>query len=204
MKNIRLLFVFCIAFILPISIHGEENNSWELAAIANLYMLSDQAYLNPLISADKNFLHLEARYNYEDLETGSIFAGINFQTGDSVELNVTPIIGVVFGNSNGIAPGFSFELNYGNLSISSEGEYFFSSDEKESNFFYSWSEVAYSPADWIWFGVAGQRTRAYETDLEIQRGLLLGFGKGNITVTGYVMNLGWDDVFGLISLEYSF
>ncbi len=204
MKNIRPLLVFCVALILPISIYGEEINSWEFAAITNLYMLPDVTYLNPVISADKSLLHLEARYNYEDLETGSIFVGYNFQTGTSLEFSFTPIIGGVFGNSNGIAPGFSFELNYGNLSISSEGEYFFSSDEKESNFFYSWSEITYSPADWIWFGVAGQRTRAYETDLEIQRGLLLGFGKENISVTGYVMNLGWDDPFGMISVEYSF
>ena len=185
-------------------LYGEEEGTWEFAAEGSLYILPDQTYFNPVISADKNRFHLEARYNSEDLETGSVFTGYNFQKGTEVEVNVTPIIGAVFGNSNGIAPGFLFELNYKKLSLSSEGEYLFSTDEKESNFFYSWSEVSYSPADWFWFGIAGQRTRAYQTDLEVQRGILIGFGFRNFAITGYVMDLGWDDPFGVITLEYSF
>ncbi|HSP06413.1 MAG TPA: hypothetical protein VLR94_04510 [Acidobacteriota bacterium] len=204
MTTIRCLLVISIAFLLPISLYGEENHSWEFAAAANLYVLPDQTYLNPIISADKSHLHLEARYNYEDLDTGSIFAGYNFRTGDAFELKVTPIMGGVFGNSNGIAPGFLLDLSYRKWSFSSEDEYFFSSDTKESNFFYSWSEIIYSPADWIWFGAAGQRTRAFKTDLEIQRGFLLGFGVRSFAVTGYLMNPGGEDPFGVISLEYTF
>jgi hypothetical protein len=204
MKIIRLIVGFCGVLIFPIAVYSEENNSWEVTAALNLYVLPDNTYLNPVASADRNRLHLEARYNYEDLNTGSVFAGYNFSTGDSVELNVTPIIGGVFGNSKGVAPGFLFELNYQKISISSEGEYFFSSDDKESNFFYSWSEVLYSPADWIWLGFAGQRTRVYQTDLEIQRGFVVGFGRENLEISGYIMNLGWDDVFGLVSVGYHF
>jgi hypothetical protein len=204
MKIIRLLIGFCAVFILPIVVYGQEDNSWEFNTTANLYILSDNTYLNPVVSADKNHLHLEARYNYEDLNTGSVFAGYNFHAEDSLEVSFTPIIGAIFGNSNGVAPGFLFELNYQKISISSEGEYFFSSDEKESNFFYSFSEIVYSPADWAWFGIAGQRTRAYKTDLEVQRGLVVGFGIENLEISGYIMNLGWDDVFGLVSVGYHF
>jgi hypothetical protein len=194
-----------IVFLVPFPLFGEEEeNVWVFAAEANLYTLPDVTYLNPVITADKNYLHLEARYNDEDLETGSVFAGINFQTGESFEINVTPIIGAVFGNSNGVAPGYLLEINFDKFTLSSEGEYFFSSDDKEFNFFYSWSEFVYSPADWIWFGIAGQRTRAFETDLEIQRGLVLGFAKENFSVAGYVMNIGFGDVFGLISVGYEF
>jgi hypothetical protein len=198
------LITFWIVFLLPLTLLAQEENPWEFSAEANLYILPDVTYLNPVLSADKGYLHLEARYNDEDLETGSIFAGMNFHTGESLEFSVTPIIGGVFGNSNGVAPGFLLEINYGSVSFSSEGEYFFSSDDKEFNFFYSWSELVYSPADWIWFGIAGQRTRAYQTDLEIQRGLVLGFGKENISVSGYVMNIGFGDVFGLVSVGYEF
>jgi hypothetical protein len=204
MNTTRTLFLVCTVLLFSISSYGEENNSWEFAAEANLYKIPDRTYLNPVISADKNHLHLEARYNDEDLDTGSVFAGYNFRTGDELELAVTPIIGGVFGNSNGIAPGFLFELSYGKFSFSSEGEYFFSSDEKESNFFYSWSEFVYSPAEWIWFGIAGQRTRVYQTELGIQRGVLLGLGNEKFAITGYLMNLGWDDPFGLINVGYFF
>jgi hypothetical protein len=204
-RRVLSAILFGILFLVPFSLYGEEEESlWEFAAEANLYILPDETYLNPVVTADKNYLHLEARYNYEDLDTGSVFAGINFQTGDSIELNVTPMIGGVFGNSNGVSPGFLLEVNFDKFTLSSEGEYFFSSDDKEFNFFYSWSEFVYSPSDWIWFGIAGQRTRAYETDLEVQRGLVLGLAKGNFSVAGYVMNIGWDDVFGVISVGYQF
>ncbi len=43
------------------------------------------------------------------------------------------------------------------------------------SFFYSWSELSVSPVDWFRFGLVGQRTRAYQTDVDIQRGLLVGF-----------------------------
>lgn len=193
-----------IALLFSSALCAEDSATWEFTAEANVYALPDETYLNPVITADKNRLHLEARYNDEDLDTGSIFAGVNFHTGETVELTVTPLLGGVFGNTNGIAPGFAFELNYRKLSFSSEGEYLFSTDEKESSFFYSWSEFVYSPADWMWFGLAGQRTRAYRTELEIQRGILLGFGAGNFAVTGYVMNPGWDDAFAVVTVEYSF
>ncbi|HSE41385.1 MAG TPA: hypothetical protein VLH08_11535 [Acidobacteriota bacterium] len=203
MKIAQTLFVFAF-LLLAIPVFAQDENSWEFGLEANFYKLSDRTYLNPVISADKNQFHVEARYNYEDLNTGSLFGGYNLSGGDALEFSVTPIVGAVFGNSDGIAPGFLIDLNYGRFSFSSEGEYFFSSDGKESNFFYSWSELFYSPADWIWFGMAGQRTRAYETDLKIQRGIALGFGKENFAITGYIMNIGWDDVFGVVSVGYSF
>ena len=204
MKAAGSVLIVAITTLLLTAISAEAQNSWEFGAAVNLYTLPDHTYLDPLVSADRNRLHLEARYNYEDLETGSVFVGCNFSTGSAVELSFTPMIGGVIGSSNGVAPGFLLEVNYRNMTFSSEGEYLFSTDDKESSFFYSWSELAYSPADWIWFGVAGQRTRAYRTDLDIQRGLLLGFGGGNIGVTGYLMNPDRDNAFGVLTLEYRF
>jgi hypothetical protein len=204
MRRIHSIFVFCLIAFAPVLLTAGEKTPWEFGLEASLYLLPDETYLNPVLTADKDHLHLEARYNYEDRETGSVFAGYKFHTGTSFDLNVTPIIGAVFGNSNGIAPGFLVELSYWKLNFSSEGEYLFSSDEKESSFFYSFSELVYSPADWIWFGMAGQRTRAYQTDLEIQRGFVLGIGNEKIAVSGYIMNLGWGDAFGLITVGYEF
>lgn len=197
---------FLVSLILPFAVLGaeEEETTWEFSAEANLYLIPDETFFNPVLAADRDWLHLEVRYNDEDIDTGSVFAGYNFQAGQTVELNLTPIFGLVFGNSDGVAPGGLLELNYNRVSFTSEFEYFFSFEDKESNFFYAWSELSYSPKDWIWFGIAGQRTRAYETDLDIQRGFLVGFGYGNLEVTGYVMNPGSDDAFGLISFGYSF
>lgn len=161
---------------------------WAFTFAGSVYVTPDHTFFNPVVTADRSRLHLEARYNYEDLDTASAFAGYNLTTGRTVEMNFTPIVGGVFGQSNGIAPGFLLEVNYWKLSFTSQAEYLFSTDDQDSSFFYAWSELTYSPADWIWFGAAGQRTRLYHSELDIQRGLLLGLGAGNFSVTGYLMN----------------
>ena len=40
--------------------------------------------LQPTITADYGWLHLEARYNYEGLDTGSAWIGYNFSVGDKL------------------------------------------------------------------------------------------------------------------------
>jgi hypothetical protein len=194
-----LILIFC-----PLRVYCEEENPWEFTAEVDTYIIPHESYASPTFSADKNYLHLEAKYNNEDLDTTSLYGGYNFYAGETLQLRLTPMFGGVVGNSNGVATLLIFEMNYKKLSLSLEPEYFFSSDDKESNFFYSWSEISYSPADWIWFGIAGQRTRVYQTDLEIQRGVLLGVSISNFSITGYVMNVFFGDVFGVINVGYQF
>ena len=99
------------------------------------------------------------------------------------------MLGGVFGNTTGIAPGYKGSLSWWKLELYSEGEYVFDTGNSEGNFFYSWSELSLSPVDWFRFGLVGQRTRAYQTDVDIQRGLLVGFSYKKIDFTTYVFNL---------------
>ena len=66
---------------------------------------TDQSYVDPVFTADHEWLHLEARYNYENLHTGSVWVGYKFTAGKKLVLDVTPMIGGVFGRTTGIAPG---------------------------------------------------------------------------------------------------
>jgi hypothetical protein len=47
------------------------------------------------------WLHLEARYNYENLRTGSVWVGYNFSAGKKLVLDVAPVLGGVFGRTHG-------------------------------------------------------------------------------------------------------
>ena len=42
--------------------------------------------------------------------------------------------------------------------------------------------------EWFRFGLVTQRTRVYQTDRDIQRGLLAGFSFKSVSLTGYVFN----------------
>lgn len=162
---------------------------WSFYASAFGTIIPDgQSYLTTGLAADRKALHIEARYNYENLETGSVWLGRTFSFGSKLNLELTPMIGGVFGRSNGVAPGFLASLEYGRLFLYSEGEYVFDTDHSES-FFYNWSEVSYAPVEWFWAGVATQRTKAFHTKLDTQNGLLMGFSYRRLDFTGYVFNL---------------
>ncbi|MDH4090507.1 MAG: hypothetical protein OEV74_07655 [Cyclobacteriaceae bacterium] len=178
--------------------------AWNFVADANLYFFPGEFILLPVFRADKNRLHLEARYNYEDLETFSGWVGYNFNGGKKLEYTITPMVGGVVGVANGVAAGLEFRFAYKRFELSSEQEYLFDTNAKENSFFYAWTDFTYSPKDWLWVGLSGQRTQLYETDLEIQRGFLVGGGFKGWELTGYLYNLGFDNPFLLIAVSANF
>lgn len=199
----------CVITLYSSLVNGQEVEKqapapWNFAAHVNFYFIPDDFIMLPVFQADKNALHLEARYNYEDVETFSAWAGYNISGGNAFEYTLTPMIGGVVGLTNGIAPGLEITLGYKGFELYSEAEYLFDSASPENNFFYNWADFTYSPKDWLWFGISAQRTRLYETDLDIQRGLLAGAGLKQWELTTYLYNLGFDDPFLLITLSVSF
>ena len=158
--------------------------AWEWTAAVALYAVPDEAnYLQPMAAADRGLLHLEARYNYEAQETFSAWAGLNFEAGETVTMEFTPMFGVITGDLDGVAPGFLLTLSAWKLTFYSEGEFVFDASDEPENFFYNWSELTIQPTEWFRTGLVTQRTRAYQTERDIQRGLLVGlnFWKGSLT-----------------------
>jgi len=115
---------------------------------------------------------LEARYNYEDRDTGSVWVGWNAGLGDEVKLDVTPMLGGVFGASAGVAPGALATVTWWKLELYAEAEYVLHFHDPHDNFFYLWSELTIAPVDWLRVGFVAQRTRVFENDLDVQRGIL--------------------------------
>ena len=178
---------------------------WSFSAGGYWYHFpDDDSFGIPLLYADRGPLHLEARYNYEDLATTSLFAGWKFEFGDRITTELTPLLGVVAGNTEGIAPGLELAVTWGPVDFYNESEYVFDRGDREENFLYAWSELGYSPADWIRVGLVGQRTRRYETEVEIQRGLLVGSSYKRLTCTLYYLNPFDDSPFLVLGLSYDF
>jgi len=53
-------------------------------------------------------------------------------------------------------------------------------------------------------GLVAQRTKAYHTNLDVQRGILLGFSRKRFDFTTYIFNAGWTDPTVVLSLGFSF
>jgi hypothetical protein len=167
----------------------EDEKAWSFSASAFSYVLPDEPdYVQPTVTADYGSLHLEARYNYEDHQTGSAWVGYNFAGGDAFSFELTPIVGVVFGDTDGVAPGLEASLAWRQLDLSSEIEYVFDTAESSDSFLYTWSELGWSPEDWLRMGLVVQRTKAYKSEFDIERGFFAGVAYRNASVTAYVLN----------------
>jgi len=153
----------------------------------------NEFYASPTLMADHKSLHLEARYNYENQRTGSVWAGYNFHAGDKLILDFTPMVGGVFGRTTGFAPGYQGTLTFRKAELYSQGEYVFDTGDRSGSFFYTWSELTYSPIEWMRAGFVLERTKAYKSDFESQPGCLIGFNYTRYDFSAYVFNPGRTD-----------
>jgi hypothetical protein len=175
-------------------IEAPAENFWTGSVSVSTYLAQlSRDFANPVFIADHNWLHLEARYNYEALKTGSLWLGYNFTTGEKLEITAVPMLGFAFGDTTGIAPGYSLSVVYGPVEFFTQGEYLFDAGTQAGNFFYTWSELSYSPVDWFRFGLVLDRTKSYGSDFDIRRGPLVGFSHGNFDFTTYWLNPGLQD-----------
>ena len=178
---------------------------WGYNVVVDGYIIPDgTSYVDPVFTADHNWLHLEARYNYENLHTGSLWVGYNFSWGKKVQFSLTPMIGGIFGRSNGIAPGGEASLTYKRIQGSISNEYVFDTDSKSRNFYYTWPQLTYSPVEWLHVGAVAQRTKVYHTPLDTQRGFLVGVSHKNWDFTTYVFNPGASGTIVVLEAGVSF
>jgi len=149
----------------------------------------DSSYFSPIFYADRGTLHLEARYNYEDRETGSVFLGRNFEFGENVTFTAVPMVGLVLGSTMGVAPGAEVGMSWRRLELYAESEYVIDVEESSDSFLYTWLEATVAPVDWLRVGLVAQRTRTYETGLDVQRGLLVELSRGRLSFGFHWFNL---------------
>lgn len=184
---------------------GPGNAGWEFnASLFAFFPPDDRHYAQPTVTADRGALHLEARYNYEAFRTGSAWVGWNVGTGEKLKVEATLLAGGVFGDTRGVAPGYELTVTWRRFELYSEGEYVFDVEESDNSFFYNWAQLGYSATDWLTLGLASQRTRAYQTGLDVQRGIFVGFTHKSLALNVYVFNPGWETPTVVSSLSFAF
>ncbi len=184
---------------------GPEKEAWAFnASVYGYFPPEDLHYAQPTVTADRGALHLEARYNYEALKSGSAWIGWNLETGKELKLNATLMAGGVVGDLRGVAPGYELTLAWKAFELYSEGEYVIDTADSSGNFFYNWAQLGWSPLEWLSVGLVSQRTRAYHTGLDVQRGLFVGFTYKSLSLNVYVFNPGWETPTVVSSLAVSF
>jgi hypothetical protein len=180
------------------------SNQWAFTAVVDGYFTpGEDGYADPIVTADHIWLHLEARYNYEDLRTGSVWLGYNFNyTSDKkLDLTLTPMIGGVFGRTTGISPGSEASLTYKKLNLWVSEQYVFDTRDRSGSYFYTWPQLTYTPVDWLRVGLVAQRTQAAQSST--QGGFLVGLTHKKVDLTSYILDPGPKPTV-VLELGYSF
>jgi hypothetical protein len=144
-------------------------------ALTGYYVPNGTSYLQPTLMADHGGLHLEARYQYEELNSGSAWIGINTAGGKTVHVAFTAMAGVVFGDLQGIAPGAELTVTWWRLAYYGETEYVYDVSSGTGDFWYLWTQVTFQ-LDKAWSaGLAFQRMRTIQTGREIDHGVTVNW-----------------------------
>jgi hypothetical protein len=131
----------------------------------------------------------EVRYNYEDINTVSVYAGKTFSSGDDEwSYSATPMIGGLMGTMQGGAAGANIDVSYGKLFFSTQSQYAFSMRDKMNKYFFSWSEIGVEALPWLYGGLALQQTNPYREKGAMEGGCTIGLMIKNWTIPLYIFN----------------
>lgn len=204
MRLRQVLMVAGCATIAAPALAQDSTEVWEFNASVITFLYRDTIALwNPAVTADHGHLHLEARYQWEDWRTASAWAGYWFGFGNELEVNVAPMVGGVFGLTNGVAPGYTLDASWRSLSFYSSSEYVFVPEDDSSSFGYTWTELSMD-LDHLLFGIVIQRTRTFDSELDLQKGMLLLREQGNFTFGMYLFNAFFTDPTVALTVAYGF
>ncbi len=160
---------------------AQPPKGWEFALTAYPTIVrGGENYTSAIATADRGPLHLEARYSYESIGARSAFIGWNLSGGETITWQLTPLAGGAWGSTRAFVPGFEASLGWRRLDFYIEAEYVRESGDRSASYLYAWSELGLSPVEWLRFGLAVQRTRAYGGDRDIQRGPFAQFTWGRL------------------------
>jgi len=161
-------------------------------------------YTSAIALADRGAFHLEARYNYESIGSRSAFVGWTFSGGDEIAWRLTPLLGGAWGTVEAFVPGLEASAAWRRLDFYIEAEYVRDKTSRSDSYTYAWSELGFRPVSWLRTGLAGQRTRIYGGDRDIQRGPFIQASWKQLTIGGYWFNPGSSDQIFVGSLGVAF
>lgn len=185
---LRIYVLILSVFVVNNPSHGQAKaavEQYHYAGKGQPYVFMPMAYLQTA----QNW-YAEARYNYEDMETVSLYLGRSFTGDKRFSWSFTPMVGAAMGRFKGISTGLNIDLEYDRFFLSAQSQYSMATAKGKGSddFFYSWSEAGYQPLNWLYAGASFQQTyTSYERLLE--PGVLLGFSFSRFSVPLYGFDL---------------
>lgn len=192
----RTLLLTFLIMSFPSALSAQNSNADSTADSTWSFYIEGYYYLIPhlnsipgvTVMANHGTVHLEARYNYEDVRTASFFYGYNFSIGNKFQLTITPMAGFTFGRTTGFVPSLEIDFSNSKFDFYSESEYMIDFTGKEKDFFYTWNELGINLFGSFRAGLVEESTKLFETKLNVQKGFFAGYAIGKFTASFYYFN----------------
>jgi hypothetical protein len=150
-----------------------------------------------------NNWYAEIRYNYEDVNTVSLYAGKTFAKEGDVTYSLTPLLGYSAGRFRGASFAVNAETEWRQFFISSQSQYSRSLKSKDESFFFTWSEAGYCISENFFSGLALQYTKLSYQDI-FEPGFLAGVSIKNVSFPCYLFNPFQHERYFILGLNYEF
>jgi hypothetical protein len=168
------------------------------------YIHAKEGSVVPIVHyTTKNKWYGEARYNYDEARTFAVYAGRTFSSKGTFSCSATPVIGGLIGKLNGGSAGVNMDLGFNNLFFSIQSQYTFSMQQKNTKYFFSWSELGYQATPWLFGGMALQHTNFYKESGKFEPGGMLGFSMKNWTLPVYMFNQPGGDPYFVLGINWA-
>jgi len=151
----------------------------------------------------KNY-YLEARYNYEDHRTVSLYFGKAFSFGKKAEWEIIPMIGGVYGKTIGISPGFNFQFEYKRFSTFAQCQYTIDLKNINNSFLWDWTGFNINISKHFVLGAAVQVFQPNTGEPFYNAGPMISFHHQSFSIEAYAYNLWQQFPIGAIGIEYQF
>jgi hypothetical protein len=158
----------------------------------------------PMIHIEtRNNWYAEMRYNYEEAETISIYAGKTFGSDRAIHYHITPMAGLSAGRFTGASFAANAEVDWKNFYFSSQSQYSRSFKKEIPDFSFNWSELGYNISRNVFAGLSMQYTRQAGKG-EAEPGLMAGINFKNVSVPFYVFNPFSSGSYFVLGLNYEY
>lgn len=164
---------------------------------------NEGASMVPMAHITRNNWYGEARYNYDETQTLSLYAGRTFARHGAFNWSATPVIGGLMGRMNGGSVGVNMDLGYEKIFFTTQSQYTFSMEQSSNRYFFSWSELGYQALPWLYGGMALQQLNVYQTPGRLEPGCMLGLSLKNFTVPVYVFNPSGGETYFVLGLNWA-
>ena len=151
----------------------------------------------------KKGIYTELRYNYEDVQTVSLYGGKVLNGGNALNYTLTPMVGISFGIFSGVSLATNADAEWKNFYLSSQTQYSIATKPGLADFFFSWSEIGYNLTDNFFGGAAIQYT-LQQAEKVAETGFVVGLSIKNVSIPVYVFSPFKMGRYFVVGLNYEF